>query len=302
VTITAKIIADSISEHGIRLTTLQLRYQRFFHQEVMTHRAFSRNASSSRAIPVQRMIEDVMNDPAIPIHIGRNKPGMQAGEELAGETREFALKEWLKARDDAVWHAQNLVGAGVHKQVINRIIEPWQHINVVCSATDWDNFFALRIHPDAQPEIQALATAIYEAREASEPVRLKAGQWHLPYITEADREEAARRMDDFEDDALEDQLLRRISAARCARVSYNKHDGTSPSIEDDLALFERLAGGQPIHASPMEHQAMPDMMTNDGVMRRAVWAAPDLHGNFTGWCQFRRMIPGNTVTQFTRAP
>jgi len=242
-TITAKIIADTIW-NGNRITTMQLRYPRFIHSEFMTHRAFSRNASSSRAIPVDRLIADVENDPAMPIHWGSNKPGMQAGPEIAS-----CEKQWLLARDAAVIHAARISAYGLHKQIVNRILEPFAHINVLVTATEWDNFFALRDHPDAQPEIQALAKVMRKARDESIPVE---DDMHSPYHDDPKR-----------------------SAARCARVSYLTHEGKEPTYDQDMALFERLAHANPMHSSPMEHQAI---------------AIKGWCRNFKGWQQFRDIL------------
>lgn len=283
--ITAKVIEDSISPAGIRLTTLQLMYPRFIHSEVMTHRVFSRNASSSRAIPVAKMIDMVRNTPACPIHWGKNQPGMQADEQLDG----YALKEanalWVRAAKQAAEIAELMMGHGLHKQVANRILEPFQHISVVLTATEFDNWRELRRHKDAQPEIQHLATEIDIQMDRSTPVELDYGEWHLPYVS------IDERNDGYYHDKVD--LLRKISAARCCRVSYLKHDGTAPSIADDLALCDRLAGARPIHASPFEHQATP-AKKEEGFAQEGV-SHIDLHGNvwsgnFNGWIQHRKLI------------
>jgi hypothetical protein len=289
-TILAKIVADSVSPQGIRLTTMQLRYPKFIHGEFMTHRVMSRNASSSRAIPVERMIQDVLNDPAMPVFWGKNQKGMQAVEELCGHDQICAQERWLFARDAAVEQAKAMLRWNVHKQIVNRIIEPWAHINVVCTATDWANFFALRRHPDAQPEMRVLADAMWEALEASTSVKLQPGEWHVPYVTH----------DDFEGvcggDPLEEaewNCLIKLSVARCARVSYLTHEGKPPRIEEDLKLYDRLVGSVPLHSSPAEHQATPDVpqliAISDG------WRNEEQHGNFTGWRQWRKFLVGENV-------
>lgn len=277
-TITAKIIADSMTHNGVRLTTLQLRYPRFIHAEFMTHRVFSRNASSSRAIPVERLIQDILDDTAMPMHWGKNQPGMQAREEHDAlvelqigddwlnqpEMKVFESRDaWRFARDNAIETAKAFHKAGYHKQIVNRLLEPFSHINVVVTATDWDNFFALRDHPDAQPEIQVLAREIKAAMARSEPDFLAPGEWHLPYVD-------ALMLGDLE-------TMKRVSAARCARVSYLTHEGKQSTVEEDLALCDRLIGGRPFHASPFEHQA------------EALPYASRAN-NFTGWLQFRRDI------------
>ena len=295
-TISAKIIEDSISDAGVRLTTLQLCYPRFIHAEAKTHRILSqsgeeyeqivltqdeslmsdrnlsRNASSSRAIPVAKMIEQVRTNPAMPIHWGLNQPGMQANEELKGEDKLRAIARWRLAAEAAANHAEVMMEIGAHKQVANRILEPFQWIHVIVTATEWDNFFELRDHPDAQPEIRALAIAMKEAFAGSRPMTLGEGGWHLPYVTRAERAEH------FYDNV---DLLLKISAARCARVSYLLHDGQEPSVEKDLALYERLVGGVPLHASPIEHQATP-------MASAELWS-----GNFRGWLQYRKLVEGS---------
>lgn len=313
-TIEAKVITDSISPHGIRLTTMQLRYPKFIHGEFMTHRVFSRNASSSRAIPVERMIEDIERDPAMPVYWGKNQKGMQAREEndalvsighllpsFADVNEVSAEQAWIAGLSYAVQLAQEFANAGYHKQIVNRLLEPFAHINVVVTATEWANFYALRRHPDAQPEMKALADAMWEAQQASEPVKLHPGQWHLPYITLEDRETVW--LDEFggnqggDPNAEEEanRMLIKISVARCARVSYLTHEGKTPTIEEDLALSDRLVGAHPMHASPAEHQATPDTQWEHGPYLMG-WEQPHLHGNFRGWVQYRKTLPGECVS------
>lgn len=267
--ITATVIADSISSYGIRITTLQLKYPRFIHSEFMTHRVFSRNAASSRAIPVVKTIEQVRNDPAMPIHWGLNQPGMQAAQEH--DDPASARNAWIEATRSAARHAENLANLGLHKQIVNRVLEPFQWMHTIVTATEWDNFFDLRCHPDAQPEFQALANAIRMAMDESSPVERASSiqrttsSWHLPYVSDDERAH------------LHPYTLPKISAARCARVSYLKHDGKAPSIEDDMVLFERLVGSKPLHASPIEHQAC----AASSVARSR---------NFLGWHQYRDLF------------
>lgn len=270
-TFEAKVIEDSISHHGVRLTTLQLRYPRFIHAEFMTHRVFSRNASSSRAIPVAKMIEQVHTEPAMPIHWGKNQPGMQAQEELSGREAAIVKATWREAARAAARQARAMADLGAHKQVVNRILEPFQFISVVVTATEWANFFELRNHPDAQPEIHHLAVLMQEAIGKSIPFqrhrnRDDANCWHLPYVQADERH------------AFDVETLRKLSAARCARVSYLTHDGENPDVFKDLALFERLVGSRPLHASPVEHQAYP------------LPGADQWDKNFRGWRQFRTLV------------
>jgi thymidylate synthase ThyX len=271
--IEAKIIEHSISLYGVELVTYELKYPRFIHSEFMTHRVFSRNASSSRAIPVAKMLEQVRTAPAKPIHWGKNQPGMQANEELDYGARLAAEYLWDEAAKQAAATAEAMQKVGVHKQVANRILEPFQWISVIVTATEWDNFFNLRAHKDAQPEIRALAECMRSIYSRSLPrQRLFDGQvasgWHLPYVTTRERAE----------NPTNPRLLAKLSAARCARVSYLTHDGQRPSMEKDLALYDRLVGSKPLHASPVEHQAY------------AVANAYHRSGNFRGWWQHRKMV------------
>ena len=242
-TISVKMIADSISPTGVRISTMQLTYPRFIHSELMTHRVFSRNASSSRAIPVSRMLSNVRTDPAMPIHWGTNKPGMQAGEELSPIKRLTAMSLWRiggRLMCVVAWCMSKL---GLHKQVANRLLEPWQHIHVVVTSTEWDNFFALRCHPDAQPEFQDLAKLMRRVMSMSLPRKLKYGEWHLPYVT----------LDERAEYSISDAV--RVSAARCCRVSYMNHEGKNTTLDQDLDLYNKLVTAKPPHMSPVEHQA-----------------------------------------------
>jgi len=284
-TIEAKIIADSISNEGIRITTMQLKYPRFVHAEFMTHRVFSRNASSSRAIPVKRIMASIMEEPALPVFWGSNKPGMQAGAELTGDELKEVQNLWRDARDQMVEKAEQLVELGLHKQLANRILEPWSHINVLVTATDYNNFFALRRHPDAQPEIKELADCMWEAMKASNPRLLDSDQWHLPYVTDEEQE-----MLGF--DSI------KVSVARCARVSYKNFDGSDTDIDADLTLYDRLLGGNPIHASPAEHQAKPDYKGIAYENGGFIWKHRDLHGNFHGWVQYRKSLPNEHIVEY----
>lgn len=266
--IKAKIIEISLAPHGVKLKTFQLQYHRYIHGEFMTHRVFSRNASSSRAIPVMKIISQVWNDPVIPVHFGANMPGMQAKDELTGWRGKVARGLWRLGGKLACIVAYGMTKVGLHKQVANRVLEPWQLMHVIVTGTEWENFYALRDHPDAQPEIRVLAQVMKEAErpwEFTTPT-IPFGQWHLPYIT--DHERATVWVED----------LIKASAARCARVSYLTHDGAQPDIDKDIALYDRLVGSVPIHASPVEHQATPHLTDKE-------WG-----GNFRGWHQHRQDV------------
>lgn len=280
--ITAKIIADSVSPHNKRLTTFELEYPRFVHSEFMTHRMLSKNAASSRAIPLKTMIGLVWSNPAEPFEWGKNQSGMQAKEKLTG---------WNLALAKFLWHfsgklvcilAWLLSFSKVHKQIANRILEPWSHIKVVASATDWDNFFHLRNHPDAQPEIHELARIMWELYKASEPKALREGEWHLPYLDEynvfPDEEFVP-----FKDTDISLSDAKKLSASLCAQTSYRKAD---ESIKKALGIYDRLVVSIPVHASPFEHQATP---AKSNIV---------ISGNFRGWVQFRQEIPNNVCRKY----
>ena len=273
-TIEAKIIADSISAEGNRLTTLQLRMHRFILPEFNTHRAFSRNTRSERAVPVKKLIEEVRNSPAMPIHWGKNQPGMQAHEELTAIRITSAKDFWRSAAWQAADYAEELANLGLHKQIANRVLSPFTWAHTLVTATEFSNFFALRRHEDAQPEIRALADAMHDAMQASKPENLKPGQWHLPYVLNSERN----------DYTLETCI--KLSVARCARVSYEPFDGNA-SVEKELERYELLVGAVPLHASPAEHQGTPDEYC-----AQFGWDHQEDHGNFRGWRQFRKMLPG----------
>jgi len=260
----ADIILDSISTAGARLTTFELTYPRFIHAEFMTHRMFSRNAASSRAIPTRKMIKMVEENPATPIYYGKNIKGMSAREEIDKGRVPIAEELWLAARDEAVAYAKALYELGMHKQIVNRIVEPWKNITVICTATNYSNFYGLRRHEDAQPEIHHLADMMFEAQEKSTPVQRI---WHIPYIQEDEKD-------------LVLDIKKKVSVARCARVSYLTHDGKR-NIEKDLVLHERLLTGSGHgHWSPFEHVAM--------AARNPTYRS----GNFVGWKQYRKMHKG----------
>jgi thymidylate synthase ThyX len=266
----ASVVAHSKSETGKEIISLQLHYPKFIHGELMTHRVFSRNASSSRAIPFEKFVKEVENDPAVPCYWGHNEPGMQANEEVDEHSQGAAINVWHNAKNAALWHAKQLALLGVHKQIVNRLLEPFYHINTLVTSTEWDNFFELRDHPDAQPEIQALAKEMKKAISKSKPNLLEIKQWHLPYIKKP------------EYDQHDITNLIKMSVARCARVSYKTHDDKLPEAIKDLLLYERLVIARPLHASPAEHQATPDPI------RKSLWN--EYHGNFKGWIQYRKLL------------
>ncbi|WP_372395200.1 FAD-dependent thymidylate synthase (plasmid) [Azospirillum sp. HJ39] len=296
--ISATVVADSISDRGIRITTMHLVYQRYLLPEINTHRAFSRNTRSSRAVPTAVLLKEIRENPAMPVHWGKNQPGMQAFEELLPADKADAIDQWRYAARMAARNAEALAGVGAHKQVVNRLIEPFTWAHTLVTATDWANFYALRRHADAQPEIRVLADAMWEAQQASMPRLLRPGQWHTPYV---EQDEIGRifasklcNYDNFDEQDGYRAFILPLSVARCARISYKPFDGAA-DIESELARADRLIGSQPMHASPAEHQATPDVDLHGGAGTRPRWGCRYLQGNFTGWLQFRKTLPGERV-------
>ena len=260
--ITAKVIADTTyNEH--RVTTLELEYPRYIHSELMTHRVFSRNAASSRAIPISRMIELIKSNKQVPMWTGKQS-GMQ-GATVDDLTKKLATDVWDNAMHNAIASATALDKLGIHKQNANRLLEPFQTMKTIITGTDWDNFFKLRIHPAAQPEIQMLAEAIKIAIDESEPIDCSniAGFWHLPYMKLSD----VTRMGW--------DKAKKISASCCAQVSYRKLD---TSDDKALGIFDKLISGDIIHGSAFEHICRPMEPEEKQV------------GNLTGFRQYRHDI------------
>jgi thymidylate synthase ThyX len=252
---------------------MELTFPRFVLAEFNTHRMFSRNAASSRAIPVEKMIEQVEKNPVIPIHWGKAQKGMQAYEVLNEQDAGDAKYHWVLAGLEAVHSARKLLGLGLHKQIVNRILEPWMWITVIVTGNEgaWNNFFALRCHHEAEPHIQKIAGIAREVRSQSIPQKLFAGQWHLPLIGFID--------DDGVDERLTwpDAIQVKVSVGRCARVSYLTHLGTR-DVQADIDLHDRLLASK--HFSPFEH-----------VAQSVHYSGLELEGNFgEGWVQYRKTL------------
>ena len=308
-----EVILASKADGCHPLYTIRCRYPRIIHGEIMTHRDFSRNARSSRAVPIKTMLNEVRNSPFVPWHWGKNQKGMQAVEEctalidnpLYGENdyREVLTREdaWKSAAFVACVNAEAFMVAGYHKQIPNRLLEPFSWIDTLISSSRWDNFLWLREHGDAEPHFQDLAKLVGLAIKNAEHHELEPNQWHLPYITETDAEEAYDR---FDNPTSAREWLCKISAARCARISYEPFDGDA-SYEREIERYDSLLSSDRVHASPLEHQATPDhMITIEGMMLdkegndiehlgvRDFWNSPRLHGNLPGWIQYRKTVPG----------
>lgn len=314
-TITAKsILASQHANAPHRVDTLLLRYPRWIHAEGRTHRVMrvgedmgvevrtpslmedpnlSRNASSSRAIPVSKLIRDVLDDTAEPVFWGKNERGMQSREELGPEEIKRARAIWYRSRDRAIEEARELMdlygdgSIGAHKQIANRILEPYSHITVVVTATEWSNFFALRDHADAEPHIAMLARAMRKAMAAAHVQTLKPGQWHLPFVSVG----ATRREINMRDGTMEADWVK-LSVARCASTSYKTVDGFDMTLERAIELHDKLVAMVPLHASPCEHQCYADW-NHGNEADGDVWRDAKLSGNLgPGWVQYRKTLPG----------
>ena len=320
----AKVVCDSVSPNGQRLTTLEVVFPRMILAEFNTHRVLSKNSASSRAIPAVKQLRKILDNPYVPNYVGINESGMQASKFLSGDDLAHAQGNVYLKRDRAIVgaledlvgrekvreeFAEHLSGAlidgfdsngleavnrildfyketiadskkegyefpegflNIHKQTINRYLEPFMWHTVVVTATTWGNFFALRIHGDAQPEICLPAEMIREAMESSTPAPLAYGEWHLPFVQDDEKHMiTAENIDDW----------KYVSSGRCARVSYETHDGKRDIAKDiELSRDRLLPHG---HMSPFEHVATPVDYDYAGET-----------GNFAGWLQFRKTIPG----------
>ena len=296
----SKIIKDSISPDGIRLTTIEAELPRYIWAECLTHRWFGRNAQSSRAVPVKEVLRVNRENPVFPILWGKNKAGMSSIEELNYIEKQEAALEWATAAENAFTSAERLLDLGLHKQWSNRITEPFSRIKVVITATEWYNFFWLRDDLlAAQPEIVDFARKTKAAFDASTPQVLKPGEWHLPYVYNwRDMDGTMIYMDEAHKQ-IPLELAKDVSASCCAQVSYRKLDQSSEKAE---VMRDRLLGGAKPHASPYEHQGSP--MRNpkagqDYILSPAYWEKGVtsmnreryfLSGNLRGWLQFRQLI------------
>lgn len=280
--IEAKIILDSISPHGIRLTTIQTKAPKFLDAEFEKHRMISSNSSSDRAIPLMKMLDSGYY---LPDDIRLNQPGMQGDLLLSGDEKEAFRNDLDGLYASTSWVLK--VWDKVHKQHLNRYLMgfSWQH--KVCTATEWDNFFELRLNSAADPAMYQLAKCMKDAMDASTPKLLQPGEWHAPYYYGSFTNEKGEP---------EPEVAIKCSVARCARVSYNNHDDTEPSVSKDLALYDKLLKSK--HMSPFEHQARPMTHPHDNFYE-GLWPKGYTHldrdgrlwsANFRGWIQNRKLI------------
>ena len=303
--IRAEVVKKSTCENGKTITTFRLKYPRYIHSEVLTHSLFVRNSASSRAIPVSGLIRQVCDNPVIPLEFGKNKPGMWADELLDEKVEDEALQTWINASCDAVIHARQFEMLGVHKQVANRVLEPFMWMNTIVTATEWENFYFLRRktedYKEAQPEIAQLAEKMWEADQKVTATFLQPYQWHVPFV-DLDSE---RNIYSIDDQVISEEDALKVSASVCAQVSYRKED---KSVEKAHKIWEKLVGVSRVHASPFAHQAKPistkyytsvnmdyNLWKNEpGITHRdkkdQLWSA-----QFNGWIMHRKLIPNEAI-------
>lgn len=324
--IEAKVICDSIGEHSPRLFTVRATNPKFIHQETLRHRTiyiedmlrgdydFSLSVSSARAIPFPKLLAEVSNPNTMakPSKWTSEQKGMSGGDELSPEVQRKAEGLWENAAMIAGDHANMMAKLGVHKSIVNRIIEPYFHVHALYTATEpgWMNFFGLRLDKAADDTIKALAEACWICWNESQPKLLKPGEWHLPFVetlqaTHPSDEQFFLSGHHEEDPNINDrmnlEIARKVSTSRCARLSYTSFEtGKRSTIEEDLKLYDRLINSRPIHASPAEHQATPDecdiYMGKSGQYDDVRWRRSHEAGNLgPGWRQYRKMLPAESI-------
>ena len=296
-----ELIKDSIA-NSIRIPTFILEYPRIIHSEFLKHRVLTNNAASSRAIPTKAIIQNIRDNPAEIVWWGKNMSGMQAKEELTGWQLKLAKLFHALGRESSILEARLKNWVGLHKQIANRCLEPYQNIRTVTTGTEWNNFFALRDHPDAQPEFAALARMMKEAMDASTPTVLQPGEWHIPYVDSYRAEDGVVVYFATPEQPLTLEEALMVSASMAAQESYRKSD---PSLEKAKKIFAQLVESKPCHASPVEHQAMAmNEYPNMYHLHPDMWEAGVTHmtkqgelysGNFRGWIQHRQLIPNHDV-------
>ena len=303
--IRAAVIANSVSAiSGEEIVTFLIDFPRFILAEVNTHRNFSRNGASSRAIPVAKSIEAIQNHSYMPIHFGQNKAGMSADQEVDKTTKFTAKCAWDFAARNAIDSAKTLNNLGIHKQVTNRVLEPFSYMRMVVTATEWDNFFWLRLHEDADPHINELARVMLFALQESIPTELQHGDYHVPFFGEGYWTPAIEaRYGVTAQQAIEHSM------SCCAQTSYRKLDMSAEKTED---IIKKLFGGARAHSSCAEHQASPmavpmlSQIPSEYLIADYIQVMPeathlDRHGNFWSnnfkhWSQYRDSIEGNVKT------
>lgn len=298
-TIKVKLLQKSLGPYSDAcMGTFELTYPRMIHAELLTHKQLSRNCASSRAIPIEAMLKEIENDIAVPVHWGKNQPGMQANDELQGNDKRLAEYYWESAAITAIKYSRELASTGVHKQVANRITEPYQHMKTVVSGTDFNNVFYLRNHKDADPTIALLFKQMQELWENTSVVALDTLEWHTPYVSSSLLENNNRIYTNDLGQGISMSEALKVSASCSAQTSFRKSDSSTDKAD---MVYDRLVNSKPVHASPFEHQAKP-MLQYDNPFDASQWEPGITHvnrqgelfsGNLRGWIQHRQLIAGN---------
>ena len=301
------IQASVCAATGQRIDTLIAEYPRAIHSQVLTHRVFSKNSSSTRAIPLSKAIDQINAKPAKYIWT-KNQSGMQ-GEVITDSGTLHDLEEtFYTARENAMYAAQKLATlGGAHKQNAGRLLEPFQNIRIVLTSTEWENWDWLRNHEDAQGEINVLAQAIYAARQSAIPMVLAAGEWHVPFVDRNRHPVTKELLYSVEKDGaplmLDAEEAKLISMSVCAQTSYRKSDY---SLEKAIVMRARLLEPERVHSSPSEHQATPITYIRDHLEAK-YWEDGVTHmdrhgklwsGNFKGFIQHRQLLPRHDKAKF----
>ena len=278
--ISVKVIEHSVFDNQ-ELITIETKAPKFLDAEIEKHRMISSNSSSDRAIPVNKMIEA---DYFLPMDVRKNQSGMQ-GENILDDKTKNDFRHELEYLRSVICDLMEKwsVTYNIHKQHVNRYILPFSIQTKVMTANkdQWNYFLSLRLHEAADPAIYDLAFKINDAINHSNPKQLNLGEWHLPYIKNKEKEQNSN------------EDLCKMSSARCARTSYNNHDGSSPNKEKDFKLFSFLINEDLPHATPTEHQATP--MSKDCTIDHIGVSHIDKYdklwsGNFHSFIQFRKML------------
>ena len=298
-----KVIQDSINTSGDRMITYEIETYRYIWAEVLTHKMLVKNAQSSRAVPVKSVASVNEQNYVEPIVWGKNKAGMSSSEELEGDKLEEAKKLWNIAAVNAFNSSRLLSDIGLHKQVSNRITEPFSRIKAVISGTEWDNFFWLRTDEEAvQPEFYDLAWKMLDARNQSTPFLLRQNELHVPYIerqVEA-KDGLVHYYSNNKEVSMQDAM--KISASCCCQVSYRKLDSTYAKA---MEIYDKLFSGPKPHLSPTEHQAIALNNNRATLLERIftnrlakgishvdrdgyLWSA-----NLKGFIQYRKIMESN---------
>ena len=320
----AEIIQYSKNEEGKEIITYSLKYGLIVHAEMLRHRLLTNNVKSNRAVSMKQIRNEVLKDPYVPVKFGKQQKGMVASSEADFKNAGVCRWLWKSARYPAVFIHWTLEKLGLHKEITNRVLNPWQWVRETLTATEFDNFYHLRLHKDAQTDIQVIAKAMLEAKNEypeSDIVILKEGEYHVPYVKRS-RNTPDGKLVYLDNDMsiLTPQEAIEASCARCARSSYDNHDGTKALYHkthngkgrSDKEIYQDLVNSNPVHGSCAEHQATPmkipynEHWFTDGSIG---WKDGVTHvdkngyywsGNFKGFVQYRQTLKNHVCWEYTK--